>query len=295
MTLATTAAPNVSAVSAPIPANACDTHSHVFGPFDRFPPLRPSVYALPEADPATHAAARRALGVRYGVLTQPAPYADDPSAMLAAVAGGAGALRAVAVATPDTAESILAAWQTAGVVGLRFTEMRAPNGERYPGSVPFDALEVLAPRMRALGLHAQLWATAQDLAKWLPRLLRLDLTLVLDHMGCPNVGGAVVDHDFAAILAALRSDRVWVKLVLARVSRRLADAADARPFHDALVAQAPHRMLWGSDWPYVRMAPAPDAAVMLTRFCAWVPDAATRHAILVDNPAVLYGFAGGPL
>jgi len=39
------------------------------------------------------------------------------------------------------------------------------------------------------------------------------------------------------------------------------------------------------------MDPVPDAGQLFDQFCAWVPDAATRQRILVDNPAKLYGFA----
>jgi 2-pyrone-4,6-dicarboxylate lactonase len=288
----TTPAPAVSSAAFVLPAGACDAHSHVFGPFAEFPPLQRSVYALPDASPDIHAAARQALGVTYGVLTQPAPYADDPGAMLSAIAGSHGALRAVAVATPEVTDETLAAWRSGGIVGLRFTEMRAPSGDRYPGSVPFDALEALAPRMREHGLHAQLWASSATFAEWLPKLTRLGLPIVLDHMGCPDTASGVKHPDFAAIVEAVATGNIWVKLVLARVSRQGPAYEDARPFHDALVAAAPERMLWGSDWPYVRMTPAPDASVMLGRFLDWVPDEATRRMILIDNPARLYGFPG---
>ena len=35
---------------------------------------------------------------------------------------------------------------------------------------------------------------------------------------------------------------------------------------------------------------SPDVGVLLDQFAGWVPDAATRQLILVDNPAALYGF-----
>lgn len=290
MTVETAPAPPVSPGPPGMPADACDTHSHVFGPFDRFPPQRASVYALPDASPDVHRAMRRALGVRHGVLTQPAPYGDDPAAMLHAVATSQGALKGVAVATPAVADASLAHWHEGGIVGLRFTEMRAPGGDRYPGSEPFDSLIALAPRMRALGMHAQLWANAAQFAEWLPRLADLGVPLVLDHMGMPDPAAGPTAPAFRAIIDALAGGNVWVKLVLARVSKAAPDFADARPFHDALVAARADRMLWGSDWPYVRMSPAPDAAHMLETFMRWVPEAATRRAILVDNPARLYGF-----
>lgn len=78
------------------------------------------------------------------------------SAMLAAIAGAPKVLRGVAVADESIGDPTLERWRTGGIVGLRFTEMRTPSGERYPGSVGFAALHALAPRMRETGMHAQL-------------------------------------------------------------------------------------------------------------------------------------------
>lgn len=286
-------APPVSAPAIALPPDACDAHSHVFGPFDAFPPRQASVYALPDASPAVHAAAREKLGVRYGVLTQPAPYGDDPAAMLAAIRGSGGALKGVAATDSTIDDATLAAWRAGGICGLRFVEMRAPGGGRYPGSVGVEHLTALAPRMRALGLHAQLWARADDHAALLPDLLTLGVPLVLDHMGCPDPARGPHDPGFRAILDAMKTGHVWVKLSVCRVSRTAPDYPDVRPLHDALVAVAPDRLVWGSDWPYVRLDPAPDAGRLLDLFGTWLGDDDLRRQILSENPAELYGFGNG--
>jgi predicted TIM-barrel fold metal-dependent hydrolase len=50
-------------------------------------------------------------------------------------------------------------------------------------------------------------------------------------------------------------------------------------------------MVWASDWPHPTEKDKPNDAVLFDLLAEWVPDAATRTAILVDNPATLYGFA----
>ncbi|NML08184.1 amidohydrolase family protein [Sphingomonas sp. G-3-2-10] len=285
----TVAAPALSRPALALPAGAVDAHSHVFGPFDRFPPHQASVYALPDAPPDIHKAFRETLGVAYGVLTQPAPYGDDPSAMLAAIEGSNGALCGVAVASPEVTDATLADWAARGIVGLRFVEMRAPGGGRYPGSIGFDALRVLAPRMREHGLHAQLWASADQYAEALPELLTLGLPLVLDHMASPDRVRGAGDPAFRTIVDHMLGGDIWVKLTLCRFFGASADYGDVRPFHDALVEAAPERLIWGSDWPYVRLDPAPDAGRMVDLFANWTADPTVREAILVDNPARLYG------
>jgi predicted TIM-barrel fold metal-dependent hydrolase len=72
---------------------------------------------------------------------------------------------------------------------------------------------------------------------------------------------------------------------------------------EALVAANPERMLWASDWPHTDSTRVPgraaadlapglpiDDALVLNQLPRWVSDAATRRAILTDNPARLYGF-----
>ena len=174
--------------------------------------------------------------------------------------------------------------------GLRFTEARLPSGERYRGSVSADQLPTLAPRMIERSMHAQVWPAFDALPELLQTLLPLQVPIVLEHMASFDVRRGVTDPAFQLVLALLREGRIWVKLTLCRRSSAAPNYPDVRPFHDALVTANPHRLVWGSDWPFVRMEPAPDAAALLDLFGAWVGDAALRSAILVTNPAALYGF-----
>ena len=52
-------------------------------------------------------------------------------------------------------------------------------------------------------------------------------------------------------------------------------------------------MVWGSDWGHIMLnwkIPMPNDGDIADLLAAWVPDAATRKKILVDNPAKLYDF-----
>jgi 2-pyrone-4,6-dicarboxylate lactonase len=274
-----------------LPPGACDSHAHVFGPYDRFPLAHASSYAPPLAPAALHREMLATIGAARGVLVQPAPYGLDASALLAAIAESEGRLRGIAVADEHTSEAGLQALYAGGVRGLRFVEVRAPDGTPYAGSVGVDQLLKMAPAMRRIGLHAQLWAPIDSYAALLPQVRAAGVDVVLDHMACIKPERGVNDPAFQGVLQAVRDGGVWVKLTLCRVSTQAPDYPDARPFHDALVAAVPTRMLWGSDWPYVRMGEkSPDVGFLLDQFAAWVPDAATRQMILVDNPAALYGF-----
>jgi len=58
----------------------------------------------------------------------------------------------------------------------------------------------------------------------------------------------------------------------------------------ALLRQAPERMVWGSDWPHPTEKDKPDDAALLDLLGRWTQDQTTIQKILVDNPSQLYGF-----
>ena len=271
------------------PALACDSHAHVFGAQDRFSPAPDAAYPPPPAPVEAYLAALDTLGVARGVLVQAAPYREDNSAMLDALRHAAGRLRGIALALPEVTDDALAGLVLAGVRGLRFSYFPGPGA--HIGTIGLDGLHALAPRMREHGLHAQLWLPASEFVVHAPNLLALGLPLVLDHMARPDPERGLQDPVFQRLLGLVRDYDVWIKLVPHRVSEQFPDYAELTPYHAAFVAARPDRMLWGSDWPFVRMgAKTPDAGHLLDLFGSWTPDAALRRAIMVDNPAQLYGF-----
>jgi predicted TIM-barrel fold metal-dependent hydrolase len=275
-----------------LPPLACDSHAHVFGPYAQFPLAQASNYPPPLAPAALYEQMLATVGSARGVLVQPAPYGTDAGPILEAVSRSGGQVRGIAVADAGTDVMQLQRLHAGGIRGLRFVEMRTPGGDKFKGSVGVDELLQLAPAMKEAGLHAQLWAPCDAYLTLLPQLRATGLTLVLDHMACVKVERGVDDPAFQAVLKALAAGEVWIKLSVCRVSTAAPDYADLKPFHDAMVAANPARLLWGSDWPYVRLGDkSPDVGALIDLFHRWVPDAAVRQQILVDNPQALYGFA----
>jgi len=147
--------------------------------------------------------------------------------------------------------------------------------------------------MRELGWHAELWAPAERIVADADMLRGLGLPVVLGHLGGMTAERGVADPVNRALIAIVADAGFLVKLTLCRASRLWPDYADARPLHAALIAAAPSRMLWGSDWPHVRMGEqTPEVGHLLDLFDDWIDhDDAIRDAILVQNPWQLYGFA----
>lgn len=275
-----------------LPRGATDCHAHVFGPYERFPFSAPLSYAAPLAPLPVYLAMLAGTGMERGVLIQPAPYGRDPSAMLDALRSEPARLRGIAVADASISDQQLVEMNEAGVRGLRFVEMPDPSGVgRYKGSIGVDQLVELAPRMKALGWHAQMWAKCEDLANVITPLLTLGIDIAIDHMGWLDIGRGIADPGFTRLVGLLADGRIWMKLSACRNSKSLPDYPDLRPFHDAFLRSNPDRLLWGSDWPFVRMGPlTPDPSHLVDLYHDWVADEALRQKILVDNPATLFGF-----
>ncbi|MCK1356235.1 amidohydrolase family protein [Bradyrhizobium sp. CW7] len=275
-----------------LPAGTCDCHAHVFGPADQFPVVHEMHYALPSAPAAAHREMLDRTGIQWGVLVQPGAYGSDPAAIVHALQVSTGRLRGIAAAPATISDRDLDAWHEAGIRGLRFNDMMvAGTGARFPGSIPAEQLASLAPRMKCRNWHAEVWASIDRHVELLPLYRTSGIAVVLDHMAGLKPSRGIADAAFRAVLDALREGWLWVKLVLCRCSEQFPDYADLKPFHEALVTANPNRLVWGSDWPHLRLGErAPEVGHLLDLFRGWVPDGAARHRILVDNPAELYRF-----
>lgn len=273
------------------PRGACDSHCHVIGPHATYP-LAQGAGDIHSHSPAIHLALLDSIGLDRALVVHPSSvYADRHDAMLDALKAGGARYRGVAVAHADVSDAQLDNYAHAGVCALRFVEVRTPQGLRFPGSAGFEDLFKLAPRLKERGMHAQVWAECADIVANARLLTGAGIPVVLDHMGRMQVAAGVADPNFQRLLHMVADGAFWVKLTLCRNSPAVPDYAELRPFHDALVEANPQRLVWGSDWPHLRMgAAAPDVAALLALFRRWVSDEAVERAILAGNPEILFGF-----
>jgi 2-pyrone-4,6-dicarboxylate lactonase len=273
------------------PAGAADCHSHVFGPYDRYALANPPNYEPPEAPVQRHLQMLDSVGNRYGVLVQPAAYGFDCTLIADAIAASGGRLRGIGLGGPELTPANIAAMDRTGFKGLRFVDMLDPQGRPYIGAVSAAQLIEMAPRLAHAGWHPELWAKIDHHVATIPKLIPFGMPIVLDHMAGIDVARGTADPDFQRLLRFVGDGHVWVKTSLCRQSRDYPRYDDLKPFHDALLAANPERLLWGSDWPYLAMGDAsPDVGVMIDRVHEWVPDPAVRRRIFVHNPGELYAF-----
>jgi predicted TIM-barrel fold metal-dependent hydrolase len=262
-----------------------DCHAHLFGPYERYPLAADRSYTPPEAPASHYLALLSRLHVSHGVLVHPSAYGDNHDLLLDTLATHKQ-LRGVLVLRQDTALS-LKRLREQGIRGLRFSH-RSGAGNNFAGSASLADLLALAPRMADAGLHAELWTDCQALPSIADQLRRLPVPVVVDHMGGFQVDSGVDQPGFASLLSLVSSGPVWVKLCAYRNLLGAPDFDAGQPFHDALLRANPQRLVWGSDWPHLRVTPSPDAANLLDVFKRWTHDDATVAQVLTINPNALY-------
>ena len=69
----------------PLPAGACDTHFHLFGPALRFPFAPERAYTPPDAPLEALLRMHNRLGITRGVVVQGNPHGTDCSALIDAL------------------------------------------------------------------------------------------------------------------------------------------------------------------------------------------------------------------
>ncbi|MCA3378631.1 MAG: amidohydrolase family protein [Roseomonas sp.] len=269
-----------------LPRSACDTHVHIWGPFDRFPLAKGAPYTPPERTSDDLLALHERLGVDRAVIVQTTVYKADNRAMLDGIARSNGRWRGVALIDENFDDAAFRALHEGGVRGVRFGFVK------HLGGVPDLALvRRTAARIAPMGWHLVLHLDAGNIPDFLEFFGEFSLPVVVDHMGRVPVRDGLDQTPFRLLLELLRRPNWWVKVSGAeRISETGPPFTDAIPFAQRLIAAAPDRVLWGTDWPHPNVRWEPDEADLVDLLPHFA-DAAALQRLLVDNPARLYGFS----
>ena len=266
-----------------------DSHFHIIAPLDQAPMLAGRSYTPAPAPLQAWRDALAPLGVTHGVVVQPSFYGTDNRVLLAALEEGRGQLVGVAAVDAQVPDAELDRLVAAGVRGVRMAHFEPGDPRALGGFVRWQAFDALEPRLAERGLHLQLFTDSRLLPALLPRLRRSRVPVVIDHMGRAPAQLGATHPGIGALAELMKSGPVWVKLSgIANISSAAPGYEDARAVHEALLAAAPERLVWGSDWPHTKPAgEKPDTAALLQRFRAWTPPA-TQELIQRTNALALY-------
>ncbi|MBR0679172.1 amidohydrolase family protein [Roseomonas eburnea] len=269
-----------------LPPGTCDTHVHIWGPFDRYPVAKGAPYTPPERNRDDLVALHARLGVQRAVIVQTTVYKSDNRAMLDAIATSNGAWRGVALVDETFGDAEYKVLHDGGVRGVRFGFVK------HLGGVPDLALvRRTTDRIAEMGWHLVLHLDAANIPEFEELLRSFTLPVVIDHMGRVPVQDGLEQAPFRILLDLMRRPNFWVKVSGSeRISAAGPPFRDAIPFARKLIEAAPDRTLWGTDWPHPNVRWEPDEADLVDLLPEF-GDAVALRRLLVDNPARLYGFA----
>jgi 2-pyrone-4,6-dicarboxylate lactonase len=286
--------PNPSVPAFTVPKGAVDAHCHVFGPGAQFPYAHERKYTPCDAGKELLFALRDRLGFDKNVIVQATCHGTDNRALIDALLASSGRARGIATVDRRVTDAELRAMHQAGVRGTRFNFVK-----RLVDFTPREVLAEIAGRIAPLGWHVVVYFEAADLPELWDFFTSLPTTVVVDHMGRPDVSQPVDGPEFELFVQLMREhENIWSKVSCPeRLSVTGPPALngerhpyrDVVPFARRLVEIFPDRVLWGTDWPHPNLKNhMPDDGLLVD----YIPDIAVspdlRQRLLVDNPTRLY-------
>jgi len=269
------------------PHGAVDAHCHVFGPGAQFPYAPERRYTPCDAPKTKLWGLRDYLGFERNVIVQATCHGSDNRALIDALRSSEGRARGVATVTAGVSDRELAALDAAGVRGVRFNFVK-----RLVDTTPPDVLLQIAQRVAPLQWHIVIYFEAADLPELYAFFASLPTTVVVDHMGRPEVTQPVDGPGFELFVRLMREHpNIWSKVSCPdRLSKSgPPEYDDVVPFARRIVVTFPERVLWGTDWPHPNLkSHMPDDGALVDFIPKIAPTAALQRQLLVDNPMRLY-------
>lgn len=277
-----------------LPPNAVDAHCHVFGPGEVFAYAPERKYTPCDASWQQLFALRDHLGFAKNVVVQATCHGADNSAMLDVLKRASGKARGIATVRRSITDRELQDMHAAGVRGVRFNFVK-----RLVDFTPKDELMEIAARIAPLGWQVVIYFESVDLPELWDFFTALPTTVVVDHMGRPDVTKPVDGPEFALFLKFMREHpNVWSKVSCPeRLSISGPPALDGEqnayrdvvPFARKVVESFPDRVLWGTDWPHPNLKNhMPDDGLLVDFIPHIAVTSELQHKLLVDNPNRLY-------
>ena len=279
--------PAPSAPEFMVPDGAVDAHCHVFGPVAEFPFAPERKYTPCDAGKDKLWRLRDHLGFSRNVIVQATCHGADNRALADALQSSRGKARGIATVRSTVTGDELAQLHVAGVRGVRFNFVK-----RLVDSLPIDELAGIAERIVPLGWHIVIYFEAADLADYYDFFTSLPVTVVVDHMGRPDVSQPVDGSGFNLFIKLLaENENFWSKV---SCPERISEVGppgyeDVIPFARRVIDTFPDRVLWGSDWPHPNMkSHMPDDGKLVDFIPGIAPTKELQQKLLVDNPMRLY-------
>jgi len=227
------------------------------------------------------------LGFERNVIVQATCHGTDNAAFVDALEHAKGRARGVAFVDSNISAAELDALHTAGVRGVRFNFVK-----RLVDSLPQNSLLEIAGKIQRLGWHIVIYFEAGDLPDLYRFFASLPTTVVVDHIGRPDVTRSAAGREFDLFVRLMReNENIWCKVTC---PDRLSQCGppgydDVVPFAKRIVETFPNRVLWGTDWPHPNLkSHMPDDGQLVDFIPKIAQTPELQRKLLVDNPRRLY-------
>ena len=279
--------PHPSQPAFTLPRGSVDAHCHVFGPGEIFPFAPERKYTPCDAPKERLWELRDFLGFQRNVIVQASCHGVDNRALVDALRHSNGCARGIAVVDDGVTTEMISSLHDSGVRGVRFNFVR-----RLSDTQPYDELRQIASRIEPFGWHIVVYFEAKDLPEHYNFIATLPTTVVVDHMGRPDVTGSVDGDAFKLFVDLMhKNDNIWSKV---SCPERLSVSGptgydDVVPFASKIVELFSDRVLWGTDWPHPNMkSHMPDDGKLVDFIPKIATSAELQKKLLVGNPMRLY-------
>jgi 2-pyrone-4,6-dicarboxylate lactonase len=272
-----------------LPANACDSHVHIFGPASEFPYAPDRKFTPVDAGKETLFALHKTLGISRCVIVQSIVHGFDNSAVEDAIKYGERCYLGVALVPTSVNDAELERLSSKGFKGVRFHFMN-----HLAATSTIDEVVALTHRLKKVGMHLQVHFESSMIHHIAANLAKSAVPVVIDHMGRVDSTLGAEHADFAALFELLKNPLFHVKV-------SGIDRIDSTPSHapkytagvalaKILVENYPDQCVWGTDFPHPNHTHVPNDAALVDAISRMACTQVLLDKLLVINPEKLYGF-----
>ncbi len=281
--------PHTARPALKLPANACDSHVHIFGPAHEFPYAATRNFTPVDAGKETLFALHKTLGISRCVIVQSIVHGFDNSAVEDAIAHGEGRYLGVVLVPTSVSDTELQRLSSKGFRGVRFHFM---NHLAVGNTI--DEIVQFTHRLKAVGMHLQVHFESSMIHHIAAPLSKSAVPVVIDHMGRVDSLLGREHADFAALFELLKNPLFHVKV-------SGIDRIDSTPSHApeyvagvtlarVLVEAYPDQCVWGTDFPHPNHTHVPSDSALVEAISRMACTPYLMEKLLVTNPERLYGF-----
>jgi predicted TIM-barrel fold metal-dependent hydrolase len=281
--------PNPRKPKMAVPPGSWDSHFHIFGPPHRFPYADTRRYSPPTAPIEHWLSVSKAIGIERGFVVTPSVHDLDPAVTLDAIARAEGRIRGMVRADSNMTSDEVKRLHAGGIRGLRFpfaaVVRRAFNEKEFHANIALIQSTNWVVEFQidgdALDVHSEL-------------IGNVPLPTIIDEFAGIQPKDGLDQPKFRTLLDLLAKPNVYLKLICAdRFLSQGQSYESIVAMSRAVIAKAPDRIIWGTDWPHSYIFEAngiPNDGDLVDMLLDFAPDEAVRKKILVDNPTRLFDF-----